>query len=445
MKDLTKGNIYKTFFLFGLPLVLSGLLSQLYNTIDTAIAGKFLGDKGLASVGSTSPLISFISSAFWGYIIGFGVYVGRLFGKGDYEKIKSSIYSTFLFLMVFCAVISTLLILFYKPIFAILHISPNLYESAFGYFGFYIAGLFFIILNLFFAFTFNAFGIGTFTFYASLLSTVLNIGGNVLAVTVLELGTKGLAIASVFSAIAVDCFYIVKLRQCFKRMGVHKIKPQLSFRYIKNAFPFAIPNMAQQSVMSVTALLLSPLVNSLGTSASASYSVVLQIYNICAQVYQNSARSLSNYSAQCVGQNKCENIKKGVLVGLLQGLAFVAPFIIACSVFHKPICSLFFDDNADQATKEYAFLFASTYLPFICLNLVCNLFHGLFRAVKATGYLFGSTFFATVVRYIASLILMKAYGMEGFFLGWAISWLLEAVFVTLLFFFGKWLPKNATE
>ena len=47
MKDLTKGNIYKTFFTFGLPLVLSGLFSQLYQKIDTAIAGKFLGDEGL--------------------------------------------------------------------------------------------------------------------------------------------------------------------------------------------------------------------------------------------------------------------------------------------------------------------------------------------------------------------------------------------------------------
>ena len=65
MKDLTKGNMYKTFFLFGLPLVLSGLLSQMYSTIDTAIAGRFLGETGLASIGATAPLITFISSLFW--------------------------------------------------------------------------------------------------------------------------------------------------------------------------------------------------------------------------------------------------------------------------------------------------------------------------------------------------------------------------------------------
>ena len=59
MKDLTKGNIYKTFFFFGLPLVLSGLLTQTYSVIDTAIAGHFLGEKALAAMGaiiSTIPV-----------------------------------------------------------------------------------------------------------------------------------------------------------------------------------------------------------------------------------------------------------------------------------------------------------------------------------------------------------------------------------------------------
>lgn len=49
MKDLTSGNVYKTFFLFGLPMVLSGLLSQMYGIIDTSIAGKLIGETGLAA------------------------------------------------------------------------------------------------------------------------------------------------------------------------------------------------------------------------------------------------------------------------------------------------------------------------------------------------------------------------------------------------------------
>ena len=97
MKDLTQGNIFKTFFLFGFPLVLSGLLSQTYNVIDTAIAGKFLGESGLASIGATSPLITFFSSLFWGFGVGVPVYAAKLYGRGDYDKIKKSFHSTYFF------------------------------------------------------------------------------------------------------------------------------------------------------------------------------------------------------------------------------------------------------------------------------------------------------------------------------------------------------------
>lgn len=87
MKDLTQQNIYKTFFLFGAPLVLAGLLAQAYGIIDTSIAGKMIGDKGLAATGATSPLTTAISSLFWGFGIGFPYGSHAFLGK---ENTKTS-------------------------------------------------------------------------------------------------------------------------------------------------------------------------------------------------------------------------------------------------------------------------------------------------------------------------------------------------------------------
>ena len=92
MKDLTKGNIYKTFFAFGVPLVLSGLFSQLYTIVDTIIAGKFIGEHALAAIGATEPCIKFIQSIFWGFGVGFSIYIARLYGAGEYAKIKNAVY-----------------------------------------------------------------------------------------------------------------------------------------------------------------------------------------------------------------------------------------------------------------------------------------------------------------------------------------------------------------
>lgn len=41
-KDLTKGPVLKTMFLFALPMILGNLLQQCYNIADTLIVGRVL-------------------------------------------------------------------------------------------------------------------------------------------------------------------------------------------------------------------------------------------------------------------------------------------------------------------------------------------------------------------------------------------------------------------
>ncbi len=445
MKDLTKGNIYKTFFLFGLPLVLSGLLSQAYGIVDTAIAGKFFGDEGLAAMGATAPLITFISSVFWGLSSGFSIYIARLFSTKEYKKIKSAVYTMWLVMLIACICVTLLFITLRNPLFDLLKIEEGIRETAFAYFAVYMIGLFPIIMTVHGVHLFNAFGIGTFPFIMSLLSALVNVLGNVLSVVVFRMGIEGLALSSVVSAFSVCVCYFFKFRNCLKEIGVDKEKVKLGIKYIKNASPFALPNMFQQAVMYFASLAISPLVNGLGVSATASYSVVMRVYELNTSVYHNSTRASTNYAAQCAGQKEYSKIKKGVFVGLLQSVLLTTPFVLACVIFHEPVCSLFFKADADVLTKEYAYLFARQYLPFVYLQLVCNLFHGLFRGVKATGHLFATSFTGAAAQYLFVSLLIPSMGMSGFYLGWILSWAVEAVLCFVLFFLGGWNPAHTTQ
>ena len=343
-------------------------------------------------------------------------------------------------MFIICATISALMIVFYKQLFAFLQVDESLYQAAFEYFFFYVLGLFPIIFTSNGLFIMNAFGIGLFPFYMSIVSSILNVGGNIFAVSI-GMGIKGLALASVFSAIVVSICYVVKFFSCIKEMGINKKAP-LGFIHAKNSLPFAIPNMFQQMVMYFASVLISPLVNGIGVAASASYSVITHVFNIIACVYQNSARSISNYTAQCVGLKKYNQIKKGVWVSLLQGILFTTPFILICSIFHQPVCNIFLKADAQELTKQYAYTFAAYVTPFMLINIICNLFHGLFRGLKNTGLLFSSTLLGALSRLVFSLLLIPSMGMNGFFLGWILSWIAEAAFVLLIFFFGRWQPKE---
>ena len=58
--DLTRGSIMKSLLLFAVPLFISNLFQQLYNTADTMIVGNVLGDQSLAAIGSTSAVFELI-------------------------------------------------------------------------------------------------------------------------------------------------------------------------------------------------------------------------------------------------------------------------------------------------------------------------------------------------------------------------------------------------
>lgn len=438
MKDLTKGNIYKTFILFAIPLVLSGFLSQAYHIIDTMIAGKFLGSDGIAAIGATSSAIQFISSLFWGFATGTSVYLAVLFGGKDYENLKSALISNFLLYTGAIIAFSMILIILRDTVFDFLKIDPAIREETAIYFVIYLSGLFLILLNHFGICVLNSFGISGYAFAMSLVSTVLNIGGNLISVTVLDAGVGGIATSSVLSALVVNVCYYFKIKKCLLQMNTENVSAIFSPAAIRRTFSFSLPVMLQQSVMYIASLLISPVVNGIGSSATAAYAVVHRVYEINANVYQNSSKTLTTYTAQCVGGKKYHLIKKGVGVAFVQGTLFVLPLILICVLFSKEISGAFFPDGYVGDGLKFSIDFSRYFLPFILFNVINNLFHSFYRGVKCMKLLVISTLAGSVVRIAASYALSFYFGIYGVYGGWIVSWIAEAVFCIVTYFAGTW-------
>ncbi|MBQ9131393.1 MAG: hypothetical protein IJX62_02835, partial [Clostridia bacterium] len=134
MKDMISGNIYKTFFVFSIPMILSSVLSQAFGIINTSMAGIFLGSKGLAALGASSAVIDVMNSIFLGFSVGVGVYMADFFGAKDYKKYKNLVLSNLLLLVgtsVFCV---GLAMLFNRPILHFLNIEDVIYADSRIYF-----------------------------------------------------------------------------------------------------------------------------------------------------------------------------------------------------------------------------------------------------------------------------------------------------------------------
>ena len=435
MRDLTKGSIYKSFILFAVPLILSGLLVQGYSIIDNIIAGKFLGEHGLATIGATSQAITLACSVFWGFGAGVGVYIAKRFGANEYKEIKTDVYNIMIISVAVVALFGVILVIFGDGIIALLRVEDNIRRDAKIYYSIYTLGLFLIIANNTFMHIMNALGSSSFPFLMSVLSAVLNISGNILSVTVFKMGIAGIALSSVFSATMVDIAYILNLKACYIKLGIKKEKIKLSFSAFRHILRYAIPTSLQQTAMYIAAFLMSPIVNGIGAAATAGYTVVLRIYNVNACIYQQSAKTVSNYAAQCVGAKEYKKIRKGLFVGLVQGMVFVMPMILLCSLFAPQVNSLFFPSGYKGEALNYAILFSRVYLPFIAFNVINNLFHSFFRGIAAMRLLIVATVLGSVARILSGLILAEIFGMDGIYIGWAISWIAEAVFLFFVYLF----------
>ncbi len=425
MKNLTEGNIYKNFILFAIPLILAALLAQGYNTVDAIIAGKFLGEKGIAAIGATAPLITAFTSIFLGIGGGFGIYIARLFGGGEYALIKRSLRVVLFIYFAVIAIGSVTLIATRGFIYTVLKIDKTVLFDANRYFVIYMAGIFLVLFNNFFVYICNALGSTVHPLYMSAVSAVLNILGNILSVTVLNAGVTGVAVSTLVAALVVDVYYFLMMRANYRKWGVVKTRCKITKSSVKMILVYSLPNTFQQMVMYMASLFMSPIVNSVGVAGTAGYSVALKIFNINAAVYQASSKTLSNFSSQCVGNGSTDKIRKGLFVGLIQGLIFSGPLILICVFFAKPVCMLFFPDGYTGAGLDYAVMFSRYFMPFLFFNMFNNLFHAFYRGIARVGFLLFSTFFASAVQVMVSYILSASMGVTGVYIGWAVAWIAE--------------------
>jgi len=433
LKKLYDGNIPKNFITFSIPLILASLLAQTHNLVDTAMVSRLIGDSALAAVGSTSPLLTLISSMVWGYGAGSAVYVAHLFGEGDNHKAANVTKIAILTAGGICIGVAIIFVSFYKNIFAMLNISPEIEKDAFIYFSIYSFGLVFLQINSAGVYYANAFGMSKIALSASVISCFLNILGNYLLIAVFDIGVAGAAISTVFASFAVAIYYMVQFSRIFKKIGSSLKGISFSADEFKNTFSYGFPNMLQQSVMYLSTTIVSPLVNACGTSAIAGYTAGMKVYDINAAIYQNSNKTITNYVAHCCGGKQYRKIPKGVAIGIVMTLCYVAFPLVPTVFAPKFTAGLFFNSGTAPQSMEYAVFFLRYCMPFVVFNVLNNAFHAVFRGSGAGRYLVYSTLVYAIARLAYSYMLFPHFEMHGIFVSVPLSWITEAIFGSIIY------------
>lgn len=131
--DLTKGPITRTMLSFAAPMIAGNLLQQFYNIADTLIVGKFLGAQALAAVGSAFSLMTFLTSILLGLCMGSSAVFSIRYGQRNEEKLKSSIFVSFVMIAAVTVVINLLVFVLIEPIIRFMNVPSDVYQMMYDY------------------------------------------------------------------------------------------------------------------------------------------------------------------------------------------------------------------------------------------------------------------------------------------------------------------------
>ena len=197
--DMTKGAITPLLIRFTIPLVLGNLFQLTYNAADSIIVGKFVGEEALAAVGTSNPLMTLAILFINGMCLGAGILVSTAFGAGDTQLMERQVSTTAIAGTVFSLAFSAACVVLATPLLRLMQVPADILPIAVSYLRIVFAGLIFTFFYNFLAATMRALGDSKSALYFLMISSVLNIGGDLFFVQVLNWGSNGCALSTVIS------------------------------------------------------------------------------------------------------------------------------------------------------------------------------------------------------------------------------------------------------
>ena len=448
--DLTSGKPFGVLFRFTLPLFGSMLLQQLYNIVDSLVAGKLVNEQALAAV-SDSFEVTLVYLAFaFGCNIGCSVVVSQLFGAGRKRDLKTAVHTTFLFTAVLCAVLTFVGLLAGKPLLIAIDTPAAVLPDAHAYLNIYTLGL----LPLFFynisTGIFSALGDSRTPFWFLAGSSVANIGMDVLFVAVFRLGVPGVAWAT-FLCQTVSCVLaVVTLLRRLRNLGGEK-GDLFSFPLFKRIVSVAIPGTLQQSFISVGNLFIQKSINGyfaedlLRQAMMAGYGAAMKLNMLTINCLSTVANGVSNFTGQNFGAKKQDRVRAGCRSAIGIALGFAGLFTFLYLVFGKALVGLFLESGSEAASGGKALEIGRAFLlivsPFYAVVAIKLVFDGVFRGAGATRYFTATTFTDLILRVGLAFLLPMCIASEtggNIWMAWPIGWGVSCLMGTFFYFRGKW-------
>lgn len=435
-KDLTTGKPSTVLWKFCLPLFGSIIFQQLYNIADSFVAGKFINNNALASVGNSYEItLIFLAFAF-GCNIGCSVIVSQLFGAGRRKELKTAVYTTLISIGVLCGLLMLFGILFCDNLLHLIHTPDTIFADSKLYLDIYILGLPFVFYYNVANGIFTALGDSKTPFVFLACSSVTNIAVDVLFVAGFHMGVAGVAWAT-FLCQGISCILAVLfLFRRFSKIKTEEKAKIFSWKLLQQIAVVAVPSILQQSFISVGNIIIQSVINGFGAATIAGFSAAVKLNNMVTASLSTLSNGISNFTAQNLGAEKFDRIRAGFKAGLRIVWIICIPLVLIYFIAGRYLIYAFLDSPTGQA-MDVGTLFLRIVSPFYFVVAAKLAADGILRGAGLMKQFVIATFADLALRVVLAIIL-SATPLEtlGIWMSWPIGWTVSAVLSIVFYVFS---------
>ncbi|MBP5154335.1 MAG: MATE family efflux transporter [Lachnospiraceae bacterium] len=343
---LTEGSVRKKLLYFAAPIFLGQLFQQLYNTADSLIVGRLVGDTALAAVTSVGPISYLIVGFFLGFSMGAGVVISRDIGAGDRRSVSRGVHTT-VAMGIVATVVITLIGVFLTPsILRWMDTPENVFPEASLYLRIYFLGSAGLVFYNLFVGILRAAGDSAHPLYYLIFSSLLNVVLDICFIRFFGMGVDGAALATIISQVLSAVLVLVRLLRTTDIIRVIPSEIRFDRQKLGQIVYIGLPTALQACVIDLANMMVQAYINGFGDVAMAGIGASSKLEGFIFLPVNAFSMAISTFVAQNLGAGKKDRMREGIVFGLISAV-LVVELLGACLFLFSPQMVAWFNDNPE--------------------------------------------------------------------------------------------------
>lgn len=371
-QDFLNGPIFMPMLRFAIPVFFSILFQQLYNTVDTLIVGRTLGETALAAIGAVVPIYDLLIGFALGFGNGLAIVTARCYGAGDEKMLKKSVAAA---IVIGVAVVAALTIwsqIIMIPLLRILHTPSEVIGEAYGYISVITRFTLVMFAYNLCAGMLRAVGNSLMPLVFLIISSLANILLDYVFIAILHRGLKGAAEATVIAQSISVCLCLVYIARAVPMIIPKKEHFNADMRLYREMTAQGLSMGFMNCFVSAGSVILQSGINGLGYLIIAAHTSARRIYQFCMIPSIAMMQTVNTFVSQNYGARKPDRIRRSMKYSYLYTAALTVIITVLVWSF-APYMIRWISGSDETKVLENGMLYLRIVSPcYVILGLLNN-------------------------------------------------------------------------